>query len=113
MALHNISGEAAEDEAAKYLINSGYKIVERNWKTKWCEVDIIAKKDSCIFFVEVKYRQSDLQGSGFDYITPAKLRKMKLAAASWVEINSWDGEYTLSAAQASGSNFDIDFIAEI
>ena len=113
MALHNISGEAAEEEAAKYLINSGYKIVERNWKTKWCEIDIVAKKDSCIYFVEVKYRQSYLQGNGFDYITPNKLRKMELAAKSWVEVNGWDGEYTLSAAEVSGIRFTVKFIEEV
>lgn len=112
-ALHNITGEAAEDEVIKFLKKSGFKIIGQNWKTRWCEVDIIAKKDNCMHFVEVKYRGSDTQGSGFDYITHRKLQKMELAARSWVEINDWEGEYTLSAAQVSGDNFEIDFIDAI
>lgn len=112
-ALHNISGEAAEDEATEYLKNNGFKIIDRNWKTKWCEVDIIALKDKVMHFVEVKYRRSNHQGGGFDYITPKKLRQMDLAARSWVEINEWQGEYVLSAAQVSGDNFEIDFIEEV
>ncbi|MEX2014841.1 MAG: YraN family protein [Candidatus Saccharimonadales bacterium] len=113
MALYNIFGEAAEDEVVKYLKKRGFKIIDQNWKTKWCEVDIIALKDKTMHFVEVKYRSSGSQGSGFDYITPKKLQKMNLAARSWVEMNSWEGEYVLSAAQVSGDSFEIDFIEEI
>ena len=111
--MHNISGEAAEDEVAKHLKNLGYKIIEKNWKTRWCEIDIIAKKDNRMHFVEVKYRSSDQQGSGFDYITPKKLHKMDLAARSWIEINGWTEEHTLSAAEVSGFDFKVDFIEDL
>lgn len=113
MALHNISGEAAEDEVAKFLRENGYKIVDRNWKTKWCEIDIVAKKDKVIHFVEVKYRASSLFGGGFDYITTKKLAQMKRAADSWVLVNDWEGEYVLSAASVSGGDYKIEFIQEI
>lgn len=112
-ALHNLSGQAAEDAVAQYLSAEGYKIIDRNWKTKWCEVDIIALKDNVIHFVEVKYRRSDGQGGGFDYITNQKIQKMDLAARSWVEINDWQGEHVLSAAEVSGSDFKINFIEEV
>ena len=113
MAEHNVSGSRAEGEVADYLKKKGYKIIDTNWQTKWCEVDVIARKDKTIHFVEVKYRRSDSQGSGFDYITKPKLRKMRLAANSWVEINSWRGQYVLSAAEVSGSAFSVVFISEV
>lgn len=113
MAKHNTDGTAAEAEVAQYLDHKGFKIIGTNWKTRWCEVDIIAKKDGCLHFVEVKYRGSSAAGSGFDYITSNKLRKMDLAARSWVEINGWSGEYVLSAAQVSGKDYDIEFIEQI
>ena len=106
-------GQKAEDAAVVYLKESGYKIVDRNWKTRRCEIDIIAQKEKIIYFVEVKYRSSDSQGSGFDYITPKKLHQMELAARSWVEINRWTGEYTISASEVSGQDFAIEFIDEI
>lgn len=112
-ALHNVSGEAAEDAVSSYLKNLGFKIIDRNWKTKWCEVDIVALKEKVMHFVEVKYRSSSEQGFGFDYINPKKLRQMQRAADSWVHINDWAGEYILSAAQVSGDNFEIDFIEEV
>ncbi|HEX5456640.1 MAG TPA: YraN family protein [Candidatus Saccharimonadales bacterium] len=113
MAVHNINGARAEKRTAEYLESAGYKIIGRNWKTKWCEVDIVAEKGKCVYFVEVKYRTSPDQGGGFEYITPRKLRKMELAARSWVEINGWQGEYTLSAAEVSGPDFEVEFIEEI
>lgn len=112
-AMHNISGEAAEDEVVEYLKQQGFKIINRNWKTKWCEVDVVALKSKVMHFVEVKYRQSDNQGGGFDYITSKKLKRMDLAARSWVEINGWEDEYVLSAAQVSGDSFKIDFIENV
>jgi uncharacterized protein (TIGR00252 family) len=113
MAIHNINGAKAEERVAGYLNSKGYKIIDRNWKTKWCEIDIIAEKEKCIYFVEVKYRNSSDQGGGLDYITSGKLRKMDLAARSWVEINGWKGEHTLSAAEVSGPDFEIEFIEEV
>lgn len=113
MALHNIDGAEAEKRVAEYLADAGYKILARNWKTRWCEIDIAAKKDDCVHFVEVKYRSNKAQGGGFDYITAAKLRKMDLAARSWIEINNWSGEYVLSAAEVSGHDFEIEFIEQI
>lgn len=113
MAKHNIQGARAETAVAEFLSSKGFNIVDANWKTKWCEIDIIAKKDDCIFFVEVKYRTSSEQGSGFDYITRGKLSKMRLAANSWVSINDWAGEYVLSAAEVSGDDYRVSFIEQI
>lgn len=113
MAKHNFDGAKAEESVAEYLKKHNYKILEQNWKTKWCEIDLVAKKENCIYFVEVKYRSSSDYGGGFDYITPAKQQKMNLAARSWSEINNWNGEQVLSAAEVSGSEFDIEFIEQI
>jgi len=90
-------GYEAEDKAARYLESRGFQILEQNWHTRWCEVDIIAKKDSRIYFVEVKSRSSQSQGSGLDYITPKKLRQMSFAADMWVHSTKWIGEYQLAA----------------
>jgi len=77
-------GEAAETFAAEYLEAKGFEIVERNWKTKWCEIDIVALKDGAVHFVEVKYRRNDKAGDGLEAITKAKQRQMLLAARMWL-----------------------------
>ncbi len=110
---HNIDGHNAEGAVEDYLGDNGFKILDRNWKTKQCEIDVIAKKDKCIYFVEVKYRSSFDQGDGFEYITPTKLRQMSFAAEYWVAQNKWEGEYCLSGASVSGDDFEVEFIEEI
>ncbi len=110
---HNDDGRAAEEAVAEYLQSKDYKIIDTNWKTKWCEIDVVAEKDQCVYFVEVKYRASPDQGSGFDYITPSKLKQMQRAAESWVLMNRWPDEYVLSAAEVSGPTFKVEFIEQI
>jgi putative endonuclease len=100
-------GIKAEAQAAKYLQDLGYKIIEQNWKTVWCEIDIIARKDDTMYFVEVKFRMYDTSGNGLEYITPKKLKQMSRAAEGWVQIKSWMGNYQLAAIEVSGENFEI------
>ncbi len=58
-------GIIGEKIAQNYLKNKGYKIIETNFYTRKGEIDIIAQKDKCIIFVEVKTRNN------FEYGTPA------------------------------------------
>jgi len=57
-------GSAYEQKAVEYLKNHGYKIVRQNYFCSYGEIDIIAKKDNIIVFVEVKYRKSSKSGLG-------------------------------------------------
>ena len=110
---HNEDGSEAERKVAEYLKHNGFKILDQNWKTPKCEIDIIAKKDKCVYFVEVKYRNHDGYGTGFEYITRSKQRQMAYAAEVWVSKNKWDGEYVLSGASVSGPEFKVEFIEQI
>jgi len=101
------TGHVAEEYAAKYLQKHGFKIVDLNWKTKYCEIDIIAQKKKRIYFIEVKYRQSDSHGSGLDYITDKKLKRMRFAAEIWVLENNWKNDYTLGAIEMTGANYQV------
>lgn len=110
---HNEDGQLAEKKVADYLTTHGWKIIDTNWKTPKCEIDIIASKDNCAYFVEVKYRSGSAQGQGFDYITASKQKQMAYAAQYWVQANDWQGEYVLSAASVSGVEFEVEFLEEI
>jgi uncharacterized protein (TIGR00252 family) len=107
------TGQQAEQAALEYLDQQGYKIIGQNWRTRWCEIDIVAEKDKRVHFVEVKYRASSSQGSGLDYITPRKLRQMRFAAEMWVQNHNWRGDYGLSALEVSGPTFQVtDFLPD-
>lgn len=99
------TGRKAEVVAATFLTHKGCKIVDQNWRTKWCEIDIVASRGGVIYFCEVKYRLHSRQGAGIDYITPKKLQQMGFAAELWVARHAWNGEYELCAIEVSGPNF--------
>jgi uncharacterized protein (TIGR00252 family) len=96
-----IIGKRAENRVAEHLNKQGFKILCQNWRTKVCEIDVIAQKKGVIYFVEVKYRSSEKQGGGLEYILPRKLKQMHFAAQIWVQQNNWGGDYRLFAAAVS------------
>lgn len=102
------TGHRAEKAAANYLEMRGYKIVEMNWRRPRSEVDIIAEKDKVIYFVEVKYRRTNNQGGGLDYITDSKLHRMKRGAYNWVDETKYTGEFQLAAVEVAGRDFAVE-----
>ena len=73
-------GDSGEDVATEYLKSKGHTIIERNWKTKWCEIDIISSFNETLYFTEVKTRKNNTAGNGMEAITKTKLRQMGFAA---------------------------------
>lgn len=106
-------GLAAEAAIAELLEQQGFEIIDRNWKTRVCEIDIVAQKDRVIYFVEVKYRGSQAQGSGFEYIADQKQRQMTFAAQIWCQNYNFGGDYRLMAAAVSGADCEIIEIIEL
>jgi uncharacterized protein (TIGR00252 family) len=92
------SGRDAEEQVTEHLKNENHKIVALNWRTRWCEIDVVSKTKYCVYFTEVKYRSSTAWGDGFSYITPKKLSQMKFAAEMWLHDNNWTQESQLQAA---------------
>ena len=97
-------GRAAEEAAANYLIERGYKLIAKNWRTRWCEIDLIMQKGDTVYFVEVKYRSSDKWGSGIDYITPKKLQQMHFAADFWFARHRSAANYELGGIEVAGED---------
>ena len=105
-------GDQAEADVARFLLTKGYEIVDRNWRTRWCEIDIIAVKDDQMHFVEVKFRSSEAWGDGLDYITSKKQKQMRYAAEFWSHSHNWEGDALLSAAAVDRSG-RVTFIENI
>lgn len=106
------AGERAESKAANHLRAQKFTIIDRNWKTKWCEIDIIAKKGGVVHFIEVKYRKNDRSGRGLAAITPKKLKQMKFAAELWLASKNVE-QAVLSAVEVSGDTFEISEFIEV
>ena len=104
------TGRQGEQLAAEWLVRSGYKILQRNWKTRLCESDFVATRGDDLFFVEVKYRKSDAYGDGFAYLTPKKQQRMRFAAEVWMQAHTYEGNCQLAAISVNGTTSAIDFV---
>ena len=80
-------GELGERIAARHLVAHGYEILERNFRTRAGELDVIAADDRFIVFCEVKTRVAEGKSGplrGIDAIGHAKRRRLRALAAQWL-----------------------------
>ncbi|MBQ2672744.1 ribonuclease HII [Candidatus Saccharibacteria bacterium] len=81
-------GNRAEQVVSDYLEKSGHKIIDRNYKSKFCEIDIVSVLGDNIYFTEVKYRKSNLYGGGLAAIDARKRHQMEFAAKYFLTNNN-------------------------
>ena len=74
------TGAQWEEQAVQYLKDNGYLILERNYRCKIGEIDIIAKDRDEIVFIEVKYRRGNKMGYALEAVTPAKQNTIRKVA---------------------------------
>ena len=94
-------GSKGEEAVVEFLVNKGHKIIDRNYKTKYSETDIISTKDKTIYFTEVKYRKNEDYGSPFSAITNEKQKKMRYGAETFIKFHKEYSEYDIILAAAA------------
>jgi len=77
-------GATGEDRAVDHLVRAGYRIVERNYKCKLGELDVIARDDGVLVFVEVRSRRSAEFGSALDAVNWHKRKKVTRVAMGYL-----------------------------
>lgn len=83
-------GQWAECSVAQYLKEKGYLIVDRNYRKKWGEIDIIAKKEGILIFVEVKANKKEVAGfEPENRVSPEKLRRMNRAIQTYLSAKKY------------------------
>lgn len=82
--MNKVFGKSGEDRAADFLRAKGYKILVRNHRTRFGEIDIIAQDGGALVFVEVKARNSNVFGRAVDAVDRRKLAKLKLVIQDFV-----------------------------
>ena len=79
-------GAVAERDAAQLLIAAGYQIVERNYRCKAGELDIIARDDGVLVFVEVRSRSDDEHGHAAEMVRRRKQRRVIRVARCYLAV---------------------------
>ncbi|MBQ3118307.1 MAG: YraN family protein [Clostridia bacterium] len=93
------SGKTGEAAATKYLKVKGYKIIDRNYRKTYGELDIVAQKGENIAFVEVKTRKSDSYGTPAEFVTLKKQKKLIKAAYTYIQEHNLDAEFTFDVVE--------------
>ncbi len=78
-------GVRGEDAVAAWYVSHGYEVVERNWRCKTGELDLILRRGRTFVFCEVKTRSSDAFGAPVEAVTRNKQVRLRHLAARWLE----------------------------
>jgi len=105
-------GDAAEALAAAFLEERGLKIVARNYRCRFGEIDLIAKSGRTLVFVEVRARTSDAFGGAAGSITPAKRRRLLATARHYLARYGANPTCRFDVVLLSGSPGRIEWIAD-
>lgn len=95
----NRKGAAGEEAAAAFLKKAGYEILDRNWSCRLGELDIVARKDGAVVFVEVRERSGASHGLPCETVGAAKRAKIIKAAMAYIK-----------ARQPEAESFRFDFV---
>lgn len=88
----HIIGQKAEDVAADFLITNKIKVVDRNYRTRFGEIDIVAKDRKSFVFVEVKAKQTSRFGKPYEMVTAKKEKKLIATSKNYLIEHKIDPE---------------------
>ena len=87
MAQHIDTGRNGESLAATYLLAKGFTILEKNWRHKRSEVDVIAEQNGVLHFIEIKTRRSKKFGLPEEKVGTKKMQQLMIAAEEYLYLN--------------------------
>ena len=105
-------GVKGENAVCEYLCDKGHEVRARNFKTKFCEIDIVSIYEEKLYFIEVKTRKNADFGGGLAAIDKKKLDKMKFAAEVFSKLRPEYQKYDplLAVASVDGDYRVLDFV---
>ncbi len=85
---HLIQGEQSERFAENHLVELGYEVLDRNWSSRFGELDLVCLNKSELVFVEVRFRRNNIFGGALASVTKPKQKKLTLAAMQYIQNHS-------------------------
>ena len=106
-------GQSGESFAAKYLESKGYKIIARNFRIRYAEIDIVAELNDEIIFVEVKTRSNTRRGLPAEAVNLHKQKKIIEAASVFLQDDKFFDRpcrFDVIEIYSNGKNFELRHI---
>jgi putative endonuclease len=106
-------GNLGEDAAARYLESRGMRVLDRNWRYRQWELDLVCRDGDTLVFVEVKTRGRGALGTPADGLDRTKQARLAKAAARYLSAKGlWDEpcRFDLAAVTDAGTSMDVEHI---
>lgn len=103
-------GTIAEDAAAEFLVGRGLELLQRNYRCRFGEIDLVLREGRTLVFVEVRYRGSRSFGSAAESITAAKREKLLRAARHYMAAHRQFPSCRFDAVLLNGDIPDIEWV---
>jgi len=101
------AGREEEESVCAYLGERGMRVVERNFRARGGEIDLIARDGDVLAFVEVRFREEDGHGLPEESVGPAKRKRIAAAARAYLSTispDSWrEARFDVAAVDGSGA----------
>ncbi|MCX7828474.1 MAG: YraN family protein [Thermanaerothrix sp.] len=110
-----LRGALGERMGARYLVEMGWRVLERNVRYPFGEIDIVAHDGSQLVFVEVRLRKANPFQGAADTVGPRKLRRLEMAARAFAESRDFSGSYRIDllAIEEGPSGFSFELYRDI
>jgi putative endonuclease len=108
----NRRGEPAENLAAAFLARRGLTILERNYRCRFGEIDIVARSGPLLVFVEVRARRSEAFGGAAGSITAAKRRRLVAAARHYLATRRVDRACRFDVVLVRGAEPQLEWLTD-
>lgn len=105
-------GNLGEQQAVEFLIQNNFAILQQNYRYKRAEIDIIAQKDNCLHFIEVKTRKNNTFGFPEEFVSERKKELFIETAEIYIEENNWQHDIQFDIVSVSNDSNQIHFIEE-
>ena len=105
MIAKKVLGNIGEIKSCEYLESAGYLILEKNFRCAFGEIDIIARREDVICFVEVKTRASSSYGEPLESVNPLKTARIRNTASYYLglkNLNSFEVSFDVISIKVSG-----------
>ncbi len=99
MGITQLHGNIGESAACKFLKKNGYKVIERNYRKRYGEIDIIAQKGEMYVFIEVKTRADTDYGLAAEAVTKTKQQRIIRTAKLYIMENELDAAFSFDVIE--------------
>lgn len=106
-------GDLGEDAARRYLEGRGFRVLDRNWRYKQWELDLVCRDGDTVVFVEVKTRRVGAMGTPADALDRKKQARLVKAASQYLTKHAlWDEpcRFDLAGVVDTGDSMDVEHI---